>query len=109
MYNFNLLPNEELIQVFDNVFIKQEENEKTTTIALTNKRLLFLDYVILNEGLEVLRIARAADYIRYKDVYYEINLNDIESVIKGKVYQVILTNKMTFEFDNEELYKLLQR
>ena len=43
MYNFNLLKNEKIIKVFEEIYIIQEENEKVTTIALTNKRLLFLD------------------------------------------------------------------
>lgn len=53
MYNFNLNKDEEIIKVFDAVLIRQEGDEKVTTIALTNKRVLFLDYLIGNEGLEV--------------------------------------------------------
>lgn len=108
MYNFELIDNEEVIKIFDEIFLKQEENEKITTIILTNKRLLFLDYLVLNEGLEVLRIAKGADYIKYKDVYYQIDLNDIVNIISSEYYQVILKNKMSFEFENEELYNLLQ-
>lgn len=109
MYNFDLKKNEEIIKVFEDVLIRQEENEKITTIALTNKRLLFLDYLIENEGLEVLRIARAMDYIKYKEVYYQINLNDIENIIKDKYYKVNLKNKKSFEFDNDELYNILKK
>lgn len=108
MYNFELMDNEKVIRIFDEVFIKQGENEKNTTIILTNKRLLFLDYINVNEGLEVLRIARGAEYIRYKETYYQIDLNDIVDIIKGQYYQVILKNDITFEFDNEELYSLLK-
>lgn len=50
--------------MFDDVLIRQEGNEKVTTIALTNKRVPFLDYLIENEGLEVLRIARGMNYIK---------------------------------------------
>ena len=32
MYNFNLMKNENLMKVFDEVFIRQGENEKITTI-----------------------------------------------------------------------------
>lgn len=108
MYNFDLINNEEVIKIFDEVFIKQGENEKITTIVLTNKRLLFLDYIIPNEGLEVLRIARGADYIKYKEIYYQIHLNDIVNIIKDEHYQVVLKNKIAFEFNDEELYNLLQ-
>ena len=108
MYNFELMDDEKVIRIFDEVFIKQGEDEKNTTIILTNKRLLFLDYINVNEGLEVLRIARGAEYIRYKETYYQIGLNDIVDIIKGQYYQVILKNDITFEFDNEELYSLLK-
>ena len=108
MYNFELMDDEKVIRIFDEVFIKQGENEKNTAIILTNKRLLFLDYINVNEGLEVLRIARGADYIKYKETYYQIDLNDIVDIIKNQYYQVILKNDVTFEFDNEELYSLLK-
>lgn len=108
MYNFELMDDEKVIRIFDEVFIKQGENEKNTAIILTNKRLLFLDYINVNEGLEVLRIARGADYIKYKETYYQIDLNDIVDIIKNQYYQVILKNNITFEFDNEELYSLLK-
>lgn len=109
MYNFNLIENEEVVKIFDEVYIKQGENEKNTTIILTNKRILFLDYIEPNQGLEVLRIARGADYIKYKDVYYQIDLNDIERITNGEYFKVVLTNKMTFEFDCIELFNLLNK
>lgn len=109
MYNFNLLKNEKIIKVFEEIYIIQEENEKVTTIALTNKRLLFLDYLNENEGQEVLRIARGTNYLKIKDVYYYINLNDIKSITKEEYYQIILKNNQSFEFDDEELYNLLKK
>ncbi|MDD6224323.1 MAG: hypothetical protein PUB18_04910 [bacterium] len=109
MYNFELMDNEKVIKIFDEIMIKQEDNQKITTIALTNKRLLFLDYLTPNEGLEVLRIARGANYIKYKEVYYQIDLNEITDITKGECYQVVLENKMIFEFDDDELYNLLKR
>lgn len=108
MYNFELMNNEEVVKIFEEVFIKQGENERYTTIVLTNKRLLFLDYITPNEGLEVLRIARGLDYLKYKEIYYQIDLNNIVNIIKDEYYQVVLKNKITFEFDNDELYKQLQ-
>ena len=109
MYNFNLLKNEKIIKVFEEIYVTQEENKKVTTIALTNKRLLFLDYLNENEGQEVLRIARGTNYLKIKDVYYYINLNDIKSITKEEYYQIILKNNQSFEFDDEELYNLLKK
>ena len=60
MYNFNLNTNEELKEVFKDILIKLGDIEKTTTIALTNKRLLFLEY-INNDPDEVLRISRGVN------------------------------------------------
>lgn len=105
MYNFNLLKDEEVIAIFDEVFIKQDDKEKTTTIAITNKRLLFLDYLVPNEGLEVLRIARGTSYPIYKDVYHQINLDDIETITREKI---TLENQTCFEYANNELYDLLK-
>ena len=106
MYNFNLLPDEELLKVFDDVFIKQEDNKKTTTIALTNKRLLFLDYLTENDYSEVLRISKGIDYLKYKEVYFEINLKNLTNIKQEKLYILFYDDK-SFEFDNKELFLLL--
>lgn len=106
MYNFNFIENEELREVFDEVYIRQNENEKITTIALTNKRLLFLDY-ITNDGLEAPRITNKMNLVRSKEVYYQINLEDIKSLSEMEYYNMILKDGTEIEFNNEELYKLL--
>lgn len=106
MYNFNFIEDEQLIEVFDEVFIKQDDNEKITTIALTNKRLLFLDYVT-NDGLEVLRITNKLNLVRNKEVYYQINLIDIKLIKDSGYYKVILMDNTSFEFNNQRLYELL--
>lgn len=108
MYNLELMNNEEVIRIFDEIFVKQNKNEKITTIVLTNKRLLFLDYLIENEGLEVLRIARGINYIKTKEVYYQINLSDVKNISKNKYHKIVCKNGMSFEFDDDELYKLLK-
>ena len=106
MYNFNFIENEELIEIFDEVLVRQNEKEKIITIALTNKRLLFLDY-ITNDGLEALRITNKMNLVRSKEVCYQINLENIKSVQDGEYYQIVLEDDIRFEFNNEELYKLL--
>lgn len=109
MYNFELIDDESVVKIFDEVFIRQGENEKITSIVLTNKRMLFLEYIVLNEGNEVLRVARGVDYLRKKDVYYQVNLNDIIGIDKLEYYKVTLNNNMVFEFDNDELFSLLSK
>lgn len=106
MYNFNFIENEELGEVFEDVYVRQNNNEKITTIALTNKRLLFLDY-ITNDGLEALRIMNKMNLVRTKEVYYKINLEDIKSLRKTEYYNIVLKDDTEFEFNSEELYELL--
>lgn len=106
MYNFNFIDNEELIAIFDNVLVKQNENEKITTIALTNKRLLFLDYVT-NDGAEALRIINKMNLVRTKEVYYQVNLEDIKILNDSEYYCIVLKDNTEIEFNNKELYKLL--
>lgn len=106
MYNFNFIENEELIEIFDEVLVKQNDNEKITTITLTNKRLLFLDY-ITNDGLEALRITNKMNLVRSKEVYYQLNLEDIKLLSKAECYNVVLNDGTEFEFNNEKLYELL--
>lgn len=106
MYNFNFIKNEKLIEIFEEVHIKQNNQEKTTTIALTNKRLLFLDYVT-NNGLEALRIINKLNIIKSKEVYYEIYLTNIKNITKETNCKITLKDNTSFEFNNDKLYKLL--
>ena len=109
MYNFNFIENEKLIDVFENTLVKQGNNEKNTTIALTDKRLLFLDYINKNDGMEAIRISRGISYPRYKEVYYQINLKDTIKLEKDEYFKIILNDKTTIEFNNETLYQQLKR
>ena len=106
MYNFNFIENEELREVFNEVYVRQNNNEKMTTIALTNKRLLFLDY-ITNDGLEALRITNKMNLGRSKGVYYKINLEDIKLLSEKEYYNIVLKDGTKLEFNNKELYELL--
>ena len=105
MYNFNFLKNEKLIQLFEDLCVKEGNNEKITTVALTNQRLLFLDYDN-NDTRENLRISNKFNYIRTKEAYYVIELKDIKEINKKENY-IIYTLNHKIEFDNKELFKLL--
>ena len=50
MYKYTLNDNEDIIKIFDNLYIKQGNKEKKTSAILTNQRLLFLDYIVLNNN-----------------------------------------------------------
>lgn len=106
MYNFNFISNEELIDVFDEVLIRQNNNEKITTIALTDKRLLFLDY-ITNDDYEALRITNKMNLVRSKEVYYSINLDEIENVYEDEYFIIKLKDNKLIEFNESKLFGLL--
>ena len=106
MYNFELKDHEELIDVFDDIWVRQEDNEKRTSVALTNQRLLFLGYDKF-DCKETLRIARNIDYLRCKEIYYQINLEEIINIEKLENYIVHVSDSVTFEFDNDELFHLI--
>jgi hypothetical protein len=108
MYNINLLKNEQVIAVFDDTFIKQGKNQKLTTIAITNQRLLFLDYFNETSIEETLRIAKGIDYLRQKEIYYKIELKDITEVLEDDYYYIKLKDNTIIEFDEEELYNLIK-
>ncbi len=107
MYKYTLNDKEDVIKIFNNLYVKQGSNEKTTSAILTNQRLLFLDYIVQNEGLEVLRIARGSQAIQYKEVYYQINLNDIKKLNKKELYEIVLNNNLIIEFNDKILYDLI--
>lgn len=107
MYNFDFLEGEELIEIFDEVWVSQNNKEKNTSIALTNKRMLFMDYDKFNPK-ETLRIAEGVDYMRTKEVYYKINIQDISSLKKEGNYIMQLNNQISFEFDNDKLFEILE-
>lgn len=109
MYNLNLSKNEKLIQIFDKTLITNDIEEKTTTIAITNKRLLFLDYLNTNVALDALRITNKLNTIRYKDIYYELNLSDIKLTKQSNYYTISKNNKPIFNFYNQEIYNLLKQ
>lgn len=45
MYNFDLLNEEEIVKIFDELLIKQGDRQKMISAVLTNKRLLFFEFV----------------------------------------------------------------
>lgn len=69
MYNFDFLKNEELIEIFEDVWIVQGNNEKCTTIALTNQRLLFLDYDKYDYIVPTLTEQQIKFYIQMRQMY----------------------------------------
>lgn len=108
MYNFNLDNDEKIIEVFEGEYVKQGEKEKNTTIAITTKRILFMEFDY-NDSNESLRVGRGIDFVRYKEIYYQINRKDIVSIkFNDDLYKVLLEDNTEFEFENDKIYELLK-
>ena len=107
MYNFDLGKNETLISIYDEVLVCQNDIQKIISVALTDKRLLFLDYAT-KEPYETLRVTSATNYVKIKEVFFYIDLKNIKEVKKDKLYKIIINNKKVIEFDNKDLYTELK-
>ena len=78
MYEFDKLNNEKIILISDDSFLKVDENWKNISSIVTNKRLILLDYPSnINNYEETLRVSRGMDYVRKKEVLFNINLDEI--------------------------------
>ena len=108
MYNFDLLNEEEIVKIFDELLIKQGDRQKMISAVLTNKRLLFFEFVN-DDYIETLRTARGMSFIRNKDVSYIIDLKNIESIVEEEYYVINLKDNISFEFDDKELFELLSK
>ena len=106
MYNFNLEKNEVVDSIFDDVLIKQGDNQKMISVAITNKRILFLDYQD-NMLLDTLKGAHASSYIKCKEVIFYKKLSSIKSITSGSLYKLEFDDNMVVEFDNQEVFKAL--
>lgn len=109
MYSFELMEKEEIIKIIDEFLIKQNDKQRIISAILTDKRLLFLDYVNNTDYMETLRTARGMDYLRNKEVIYIINLDDIVSVYEDEYFVIKLKDNITFEFEDKELFELLNK
>jgi hypothetical protein len=106
MYNFNFQENEELLEVFDPIYIKQGNIEKNTAVAVTTNRILFMAFV-KDDPFEDMKAGRVIGQIKFKQVFFEIPLVNVEKVEDGELYKLTMYNGMDFEFENEDLYNLL--
>lgn len=106
MYNFSFEEGEELIQVFDPIYIKQGEVEKNTAVAVTTQKILFMSYMN-DDPFEDMKAGNVIGVIKFKRPFYEIPLVNIQKVEKDELYKITMYNGMNFEFENDDLYNLL--
>ena len=107
MYNFNFEEGESLIEVFDPIYVKQGDVERNTAIAVTTKKILFLAYM-KDDPFEDMKAGRVIGQVKFKQVFYEILLSNVQKVQEDELYKVETFNGINFEFENEDLYNLLK-
>lgn len=106
MYNFNFQEDENLIKVFDPIYIKQGDIEKNIALAVTTNRILFMAF-LKDDPFEDMKAGSVIGKIKFKQVFFEIPLVNLQKIENGEIYRVTLFNGTNFEFENEDLYNLL--
>ena len=111
MYDFKLNKNEKIKLISDNTIIYTANDERNVTCIITNQRLLILDYPSgIHNSAEDLRISGKMTYIRKKEVIGEINLEDIEIIIKeSDYYKIQLKNKEYINLNDDEIINQLKK
>lgn len=110
MYNIILNKNEIIKLISDNTIVYTTKEEKNVTCIITNQRLLILDYPSgIHNSAEDLRISGKINYIKMKEVIGEINLKDIETIIKeSNYYKIEFKNKEYINMKDNEVIDYLK-
>lgn len=110
MYDFKLNENEKIKLISDNAIIYTTKNKINVTCIITNKRLLILDYPSgVHNSAEDLRISGKMTYIRKKEVIGEIDLKDIENIIKeSDYYKIEFNNNEYINLNDDEIIEYLK-
>ncbi len=111
MYDFKLNKNEEVKLISDNTIVYTAKEDKNVTCIITNQRLLILDYPSgIYNSAEDLRISGKMTYIRKKEVIGEIDLKDIENIIKeSDYYKIEFNNNEYINLNDNEIIEYLKK
>ncbi len=108
MYNFKKIKNEKIEKIEDDCVLLFNNKERSISAILTNKRLILLDYPDGTDYQETLRISNGVNYMRNKEEFYSININDIlnaendKYILKDNNYFFLKTNDI-----NKTIIKML--
>ena len=91
MYNFEKMEHEIIDLIEDDCILLCDRTEKNISIILTNFRLILLDY-LSDDYREVMRISRGMNYLKSKEPFLSINLEDLVKVEHGDYDKYILKN-----------------
>ena len=114
MYNLTLQENEEIKLISDNTTIYNkilEPIKYSQTSIITTNRFLILDYPsLINNPKEELRIIGKLNYIKQKEIIFEIELKNIISIEpKRNYYQINISKDKYIIIDDQEIIKYLKQ
>jgi len=109
MYNINLKDCETIIYNNDDVNVLNNEKIINVSLVITNKRLIILEDVNKLDNMNtVLRTTKAIGFIPQKEIIFETNLENINSIIPGKTIKINLKNNTFIELDDKEIVYILE-
>ena len=106
MYEFEKLPNEEIVIISDDSLLKVDQDNIPISTIITKKRMLLLDYPKKsNDFNEVMRIAKGMDYIRKKEVLLAVLLTEISKIEKDEDYDKYILNNGNYFYLKDDTIK----
>ena len=111
MYNITLQKNEEIKLISDNTIVYNKDKELLCSSIITNKRYIILDYPgNINNPREDLRILQKMNYIKQKEVIFEIQLDKIYSIEKyNDSYKIIFLDNNYIIVEDKEIIDYLNK
>ncbi len=107
MYNFELLKDEKIEEIFDDVLTKNSDNIENVSVIITNVRLIILS---IPKDIESFRFGKIINYPKAKEVIFEVNFDKIKEIKKDKDFnKYILSDNSYFLLNNNDVYKLMKR
>ena len=91
MYNFEKMEHEIIDLIEDDCILLCDGTEKNISVILTNFRLILFDYPS-DDYREVMRISRGMNYLKSKEPFLSINLEDLVKVEQRGYDKYILSN-----------------
>ena len=91
--------------------IECDEGEVVVKNVIPGQRIRFMITKKRSGKCEgrLLEVIDKSKELEFKNLILKDNLNDIKSITKNKYYKISLITNVSFEFDNKELYELLEK
>lgn len=108
MYNYCLLENEEVINIFDDILLKIGNDNIDVSVIITNMRFIILS---LPKDKESFRVGRLLiDKPMSKEIIFETDINNIINIKKeDDYYKYILKDTNYFYLNSNKIYNFLHQ